>query len=54
MGFAAFTDPFVYGITLDAAWAEFLPVLVSNAIAAIILVPVLSVAWEAVRARIGQ
>ncbi len=54
MGFAAFTDPFVYGITLEAAWSEFLPVLLSNAIAAIILVPILSVAWEAVRARIGQ
>ena len=54
MGFAAFTDPFVYGITVEAAWAEFLPVFISNAIAAIILIPILSVAWEAVRARTGQ
>ena len=54
MGFAAFTDPFVYGITLEAAWAEFLPVVVSNALAAIVLIPILSIAWEAVRARTGQ
>jgi energy-coupling factor transport system substrate-specific component len=54
IGFAAFTDIWAYGITLDASWAEFVPVAVTNAIAAIILVPLLAVAYEAVRNRSGQ
>jgi energy-coupling factor transport system substrate-specific component len=54
MGFAAFTDIWVYGITPLAAWEEFVPVALTNAIAAIVLVPILSVAWEAVRTRTAQ
>ena len=54
MGFASFTDIWVYGITLDASVAEFVPVAVTNAIAAIILVPLLGLAYEAVRSRSGQ
>jgi energy-coupling factor transport system substrate-specific component len=54
MGFAAFTDIWAYALTPDAAWAEFVPVAVTNAIAAIILVPVLAIAYESVRSRTGQ
>jgi energy-coupling factor transport system substrate-specific component len=54
MGFAAFTDIWVYSITPEAAWAEFLPVWISNSIAAIILLPILALAYENVRVRTGQ
>lgn len=54
MGFASFTDIWFYGIALDAVWGEFFPVAVTNAIAAIILIPILSLAWESVRGRTGQ
>ena len=43
-----------FGIALDAVWAEFYPVAITNAIAAIILIPILSLAWESVRGRTGQ
>jgi energy-coupling factor transport system substrate-specific component len=54
MGFASFSDMWVGGISLEAAWIQFYPIAATNAIAAIIHVPVLGVAWEAVRARTGQ
>jgi energy-coupling factor transport system substrate-specific component len=55
MGFASVTDIWFYNIEgLGAAWAEFLPVFVSNSLSAIVLIPVLAIAWEAVRTRTGQ
>lgn len=54
MGFASFTDIWVSAMDLNAAWAEFLPVFISNTLAAVILIPVLSLAYEQVRARTGQ
>jgi energy-coupling factor transport system substrate-specific component len=48
MGFASFTDiwidPKVSG--LQAAWDEFYPVTISNAISAIVLVPLISASYE--------
>jgi energy-coupling factor transport system substrate-specific component len=54
IGFASFTDIWVYSMTPDAAWVEFYPIAISNAIAAIVLVPLLGVAYESVRVRSGQ
>jgi len=48
MGFASFTDiwidPNVSG--LQAVWDEFYPVTISNAISAIVLVPLISASYE--------
>ena len=54
MGFASFTDIWFYNINLEAAWAEFVPIFIANSLSAIVLIPVLAIAWEAVRARTGQ
>jgi energy-coupling factor transport system substrate-specific component len=54
MGFASFSDMWVSGYTAAASWEQFLPIFVSNSIAAIILVPLLGYAYESVRARSGQ
>jgi energy-coupling factor transport system substrate-specific component len=54
IGFASFTDIWAYNLAPDAVWAEFYPVAITNAIAAIILVPILAIAWESVRGRTGQ
>ncbi|MEO8285121.1 MAG: ECF transporter S component [Chloroflexota bacterium] len=54
MGFSAYTDIWVSSISLEEAWVEFYPVVISNSIAAIILIPLLGVAYENVRTQTGQ
>lgn len=55
MGFASVTDIWFYNIGgLEAAWAEFVPIFIANSLSAIVLIPVLAIAWEAVRTRTGQ
>ena len=54
IGFASFTDIWFYSIAPDAVWGEFYPVAITNAIAAVVLIPILSVAYAGVRTRTGQ
>jgi energy-coupling factor transport system substrate-specific component len=49
MGFGSITDIWFDGLTATQAWEEFYPVAVSNAISAIVLVPLLAIAYESMR-----
>jgi len=49
MGFGSITDIWVDGLTAKDAWEQFYPICVSNAISAIVLVPLLAIAYEGMR-----
>jgi energy-coupling factor transport system substrate-specific component len=53
IGFASLTDMWVDSYTLDTAWTEFYQIVISDAIAAVVLVPLLSVAYESLRTQSG-
>lgn len=49
IGFASFTDIWMDSLTFDQAWVQFYQIAISNSIAAVVLVPLLGVAYESIK-----